>query len=267
MPSNPIWRSEDAPGGSLVKVVRVRVEDDVRFGLADDSVITLISDEPFAAWEPDGTLPLTGARLLAPVTPTKAVCVGLNYRGHAAELGMTIPDEPVIFMKPATSVVGPLAGIVIPEGQETVDHEAELAAVIGRRTHRVSAREARHHILGYTCANDVTARDLQRRDGQWTRAKSFDTFCPLGPWIATNVEDPEDLVVEGYVNGELRQQAPVSDMVWHPHELVAFVSQVMTLLPGDVVLTGTPAGVGPMRSGDVAEVRIEGIGALTNRVE
>ena len=249
-----------------MKVVRVRTEDDVRYGLADDSTITLISDEPFAAWEPDGTLPLATAHLLPPVTPTKVVCVGKNFKAHAAELDSDVPDEPVLFMKPATAVIGPAGDIVLPKQSKRVDHEAELAIVLGRRTHQVTAKEASHHVLGYMCANDVTARDLQEKDGQWTRAKSFDTFCPLGPWIETDIEDPGDLLVECYLNGVVKQSARTSEMIWHPYELVEYVSSVMTLLPGDVILTGTPAGIGPMKRGDSVEVRIEGVGSLVNRV-
>lgn len=264
--SNPLARMLEAQGGGPLRVVRIRVEDDARYGLADDAVITLISDEPFAMWETDGTVPLATAKLLPPVTPTKVVCVGLNYRRHAEEMGDPIPDVPVLFMKPATAVVGPEHEIVIPPDVGRVDHEAELGIVIGRRTHRVSADEAPHHILGYTCGNDVTARDVQKADGQWTRAKSYDTFCPLGPWIETDVEDPAALTVECYLNGELKQSSPTSDMIWHPHELVSFISGVMTLLPGDVVLTGTPGGIGPMKAGDTVEVRISGVGSLVNAV-
>ncbi|MCX8006507.1 MAG: fumarylacetoacetate hydrolase family protein [Coriobacteriia bacterium] len=248
-----------------MRVVRVFHDEDVRYGLADEGSITLISDEPFAAWEPEGVVPLPQAQLLPPVIPTKVVCVGVNYREHAREMGHAIPDEPVIFLKPPTAVIGPHGQIRIPEGLDAVDYEAELAAVIGRRTHRVSPPEARRSILGFTCANDVTARPLQRKDGQWTRAKGFDTFCPLGPWIETDV-DPRDVLVESYVNGELRQRSRTSDMLFDVFTLVSFISHVMTLLPGDVILTGTPSGVGPMRSGDVVEVRIEGIGSLVNHV-
>lgn len=248
-----------------MRVVRIFHEEDVRYGLADDSMVTLISDEPFAAWEPEGIVPLPHAQLLAPTVPTKVVCVGINYRGHAKEMGHDLPEEPVIFLKPPTSVIGHGAEIRIPNGLGTVDYEAELAAVIGRRTHNISAEEAPSHILGYTCANDVTSRPLQRRDGQWARAKGFDTFCPLGPWVETDV-DPRDLRVESYVNGELRQSSRTSEMVFGVYELVSFISHVMTLLPGDVVLTGTPTGVGPMYAGDVVEVRIEGIGSLVNRI-
>ncbi|MBC7266003.1 MAG: fumarylacetoacetate hydrolase family protein [Coriobacteriia bacterium] len=248
-----------------MRVVRVFHDEDVRYGLADEGSVTLISDEPFAAWEPEAVVPLGHAQLLPPTIPTKVVCVGINYREHAREMGHSLPDEPVIFLKPPTSIVGPHGQIRIPDRLEAVDYEAELAAVIGRRTHRVSPIEAQKSILGFTCANDVTSRELQRKDGQWTRAKGFDTFCPLGPWIETDV-DPRDVLVESYVNGELRQRARTSDMIFDVFTLVSFISHVMTLLPGDVVLTGTPSGVGPMRRGDVVEVRIEGVGSLVNHV-
>ena len=248
-----------------MRVVRIFQDEDVRYGLADESSVTLISDEPFAAWEPEGVVPLPHAQLLAPVVPTKVVCVGINYRAHALEMGHALPDEPVIFLKPPTAVIGQGAEIHIPSGLDSVDYEAELAVVIGRRTHNVTAAEAHAHVLGFLCANDVTSRTLQRKDGQWARAKGFDTFCPLGPWVETDL-DPRDLTIESYVNGELRQHASTADMIFDPFELVGFISKVMTLLPGDVVLTGTPSGVGPMVSGDVVEVRIEGIGSLINHV-
>lgn len=248
-----------------MRVVRVISEGDCRYGLADESTVTLISDEPFAQWEPESAIGLASAHLLAPVVPTKIVCVGLNYRSHADELGFPIPSEPVIFLKPPTSVSGPGDTICLPRGAGRVDYEAELAVVIGRRTHNASPEQALANILGYTCANDVTARDIQAIDGQWTRAKSFDGFCPLGPWIETDV-DPSDLAVECYVNGARKQSARTSDMVFDVSELVGFVSHVMTLLPGDVVLTGTPGGIGPLFAGDAVEVRIEGVGSLVNTV-
>ncbi len=248
-----------------MRVVRVLSEGDCRYGLADDTTVTLISDEPFAQWEAEGAMGLCSAELLTPVVPTKIVCVGLNYRSHAEELGHDIPAEPVIFLKPPTTITGPGADIRIPQGVGRVDYEAELAIVIGRRTRNVSATHAATNILGYTCANDVTARDLQKADGQWTRAKSFDGFCPLGPWIETDV-DPEDLLVECYLNGEVRQSARTSDMIFDVGTLVSFISKVMTLVPGDVVLTGTPGGIGEMKPGDTVEVRIEGIGGLVNHV-
>ncbi len=248
-----------------MRVVRIFQDEDVRYGLADDSMITLISDEPFAAWEAEGVVPLSQAQLLSPVIPTKIVCVGINYREHAREMGHKLPAEPVIFLKPPTAVNGPHGEIRVPAGMDTVDYEGELAIVIGRRTHGVTPEAARAHVLGYLCANDVTARSLQKIDGQWTRAKSFDTFCPVGPWVETDV-DPLDLKIETYLNGEMKQSARTSDMIRDPYELVSFVSGVMTLLPGDLVLTGTPSGVGPMRRGDVVEVRIEGVGSLINSV-
>jgi 2-keto-4-pentenoate hydratase/2-oxohepta-3-ene-1,7-dioic acid hydratase in catechol pathway len=248
-----------------MRVVRIFHEEDVRYGLADESTVTLISDEPFAAWEPEGIVALPHAQLLAPTVPTKIVCAGLNYKGHAREMGHELPAEPVIFLKPPTSVVGHGAEIRIPDGHDVVDYEAELALVIGRRAHKVTPEQARTHVLGCTCANDVTSRVLQQRDGQWTRAKGFDTFCPLGPWVETDV-DPRDTTLESYVNGERRQSTSTSDMIFDPYELVSFVSGVMTLLPGDVVLTGTPAGIGPLHRGDVVEIRVGGIGSLINRV-
>ncbi len=249
-----------------MRLVRVISDGDCRYGLADDTTVTFISEEPFAAWEPEGTVGLKHAELLNPVVPTKIVCVGLNYRGHAEELGIPIPEEPVIFLKPPTSVNGPESVIRIPPDVGRVDYEAELAAVIGRRTHQASREEARANILGFTCANDVTARDIQERDGQWTRAKSFDGFCPLGPWVETDV-DPTDLAIECRVNGEVRQSARTSDMIFDVYDLVAFVSSVMTLVPGDVVLTGTPSGIGPLSPGDTVEVEVGGIGTLRNFVE
>ncbi len=248
-----------------MRVVRVYTGDDVRYGLADEGSVTLISDEPFAAWETEDSVSLAGARLMPPVMPTKIVCVGLNYRSHAKELGMEVPAEPVLFLKPTTAMNGPNGDIRIPEVSSQVDYEGELAVVMGRRAHRIDPDEAESHILGFTCANDVTARDLQSKDGQWTRAKGFDGFCPLGPWVETDL-DPSDLLLETLLNGEIVQSASTSDMIFDPYGLVSFISHVMTLLPGDVVLTGTPGGIGQLSAGDVVEVRIEGIGSLVNRV-
>lgn len=248
-----------------MRVVRIMHEGDCRYGLADESTVTLISDEPFAAWEPEGVLQLTDAHLLAPVSPTKVVCVGLNYRNHIAEMGHDMPREPVIFFKPSTAVIGPSQPIALPDGVGRIDYEGELGVVIGRRTHRATRQQAAANVLGLCCGNDVTARDLQKADGQWTRAKGFDGFCPLGPWVATGVE-PDDLLLETFVNGELKQQARTSDMLFHPYDLVSFISNVMTLVPGDVVLTGTPGGIGPLVPGDDVEVRIEAVGSLRNPV-
>jgi 2-keto-4-pentenoate hydratase/2-oxohepta-3-ene-1,7-dioic acid hydratase in catechol pathway len=218
------------------------------------------------AWEPtEAVVPFSEVHLLAPVFPTKVVCVGRNYAEHAAERGEAVPDEPVIFLKPSTAVIGPGAGIVVPAGAGEVHHEAELAVVVGKVSHRVATEDVAAYILGYTAANDVSSRTLQKKDGQWTRAKGFDTFCPLGPAIETEV-DPLGLRVTCAVNGELRQDASTEDMVFGVAEIFAFVTRVMTLLPGDVVLTGTPAGVGPIVPGDQVEVEIERIGVLLNPV-
>lgn len=250
---------------SGMRVVRLFHEGDCRYGLADETTVTLISDEPFSAWEPEGIVPLSQAHLLCPVTPTKVVCVGLNYKNHIAEMGHFTPVEPVIFIKPSTSVIGPGQSIPLPAGVGRVDYEGELGVVIGRRTHKVSPSAAAASVLGFCCGNDVTARDLQKIDGQWSRAKGFDGFCPLGPWIASDV-DPADLLLETLVNGEVRQSGRTSDMLFDPYELVSFVSGIMTLVPGDVVLTGTPGGIGPIVAGDRVEVRIEQVGSLVNDV-
>jgi 2-keto-4-pentenoate hydratase/2-oxohepta-3-ene-1,7-dioic acid hydratase in catechol pathway len=204
-------------------------------------------------------------RLLSPVIPSKVVAVGRNYLEHAEEMGGQVPEEPVIFLKPSTAVIGPGDPIPYPPSSRRVDHEAELGVVIGRLARHVRLEESGKFILGYVCANDVTARDLQQKDGQWTRGKSFDGFCPLGPWVETEI-DPSDLAVECRVNGETRQAARTSQLAFGPGELVAFISSVMTLLPGDVILTGTPAGVGPLAVGDRVEVEVEGIGVLANEV-
>ena len=204
--------------------------------------------------------------LLAPCSPAKVVAVGLNYRDHAKELGMAVPEEPILFLKPPTTVIGQGEAIAFPEMASRVDYEAELGIVIKDTVKSIAPEEAHDHILGYTCVNDVTARDLQRKDGQWTRAKSFDTFCPVGPWIETDL-DPGDLAVESFLNGEQRQASRTSQFIFPVDVLVSFISKIMTLFPGDLILTGTPAGIGPMKPGDEIEVRIEGIGSLKNTVQ
>ncbi len=252
-----------------MKIVRVHTDaDDITYGAVEPEGIRLHRGSPFVAWEPtEVVVPITEARLLAPVLPTKVVAVGKNYADHAAEMASEVPEEPIIFLKPATSVIGPGAAITLPPQSEEVHHEAELAVVIGSVARRVKAEDASRHILGYTAANDVTARDLQRRDGQWTRAKGFDTFCPLGPAIETEFDPLEAQPILCRVNGEVRQEGSITDLVFGVAQLVEFVTAVMTLLPGDVILTGTPAGVGPIAAGDRVEVEIDGIGVLINRVE
>ena len=233
-------------------------------------VVAELSGHPFGVDEDDirftgRQFRLDDIRLLAPVLPSKIVAIGKNYAEHAREMGGEPPAEPVIFLKPSTSVAGPGDPIRRPGLSERVDFEGELAVVIGRLCRDVPVSRAPEVVFGYTCANDVTARDLQRRDGQWARAKGFDTFCPLGPWIETAI-DPADLDLTTTVNGEVRQQSRTSLLLHDVATLIGYVSAVMTLLPGDVLLTGTPAGVGPLKDGDEVSVTIEGIGTLTNGV-
>jgi 2-keto-4-pentenoate hydratase/2-oxohepta-3-ene-1,7-dioic acid hydratase in catechol pathway len=251
-----------------MKIVRIDAEaDDITYGTVEPDGIRLYHGSPFFHWERSETvLPITEVKLLSPVIPTKIIAVGRNYVDHATELGNDVPDIPAIFLKPPTTVIGPMAAIRIPPGVGQVDHEAELAVVMGKVTRNVNPDDVAEHILGYTAANDVTARALQRTDVQWTRAKGFDSFCPLGPAIDTEFDPAEPNSITCTVNGELKQEGTVSDVVFDVPQIVAFVSSVMTLLPGDVILTGTPAGVGPIVDGDKVEVEIEGIGVLMNPV-
>jgi 2-keto-4-pentenoate hydratase/2-oxohepta-3-ene-1,7-dioic acid hydratase in catechol pathway len=205
-------------------------------------------------------------KLLAPVVPSKIVCIGKNYAAHAAEIGEEVPDEPLIFLKPSTSIVGPGEAIVLPWQSEHVDLECELTIVIGKITKNIEQEDVDAHIWGYTIANDVTARDLQFEDGQWARSKGFDTFCPLGPWIETDFE-VESATLESRINGEVIQHADTTDMVFNIREIVSHVSKNMTLLPGDIILTGSPAGITPIKNGDIIECEIEGIGTLINPVQ
>jgi len=225
-----------------------------------------IDGSPFEGFRRlDADLPIDSVRLLAPVLPTKIVCVGRNYAAHAQEHGAEVPEVPLIFLKPPSSLIGPGDPIVLPPQSQQVEHEAELVVVIGKQGRWIPLENALDHVLGYTCGNDVTARDLQNRDGQWTRAKGFDTFCSIGPWIETDF-DPADSLVTCHVNGEMRQMASTRDMVFNVRQLIVFVSSVMTLEPGDLLMTGTPAGVGPLLAGDTVEVTIEGLSALKNPV-
>jgi 2-keto-4-pentenoate hydratase/2-oxohepta-3-ene-1,7-dioic acid hydratase in catechol pathway len=250
-----------------MKIVRFTEAGRTAYGILDGEQIKALWNTPFeglaTGWEIHA---LGDVELLAPCEPTKIIALGLNYRDHAAEFGHAVPEEPLIFMKPATAVIGPDADIIYPAMSRRVDYEAELGVVIGKTARHVREAEALDYVLGYTCVNDVTARDLQKKDGQFTRAKGFDTFAPLGPWIETEIADPDHLTVEAFLNGEPRQHGNTRDLVFGVRRLISFISQVMTLLPGDVIATGTPAGIGPMRVGDVVEVRVEGVGALRNRV-
>ncbi len=233
-------------------------------GILREGIVHELEGDPFSSARAGRPIaPLEQVRLLPPVLPGKVLAVGRNYAEHAAELGNAPPPEPLLFLKPPSAVIGPGAPIVLPAFSQQVDHEAELAVVIGRRCRRVPPEQALDYVLGYTCANDVTARDLQRRDGQWARAKGFDTFCPLGPWIRTDLE-AGDLEVIARVNGEVRQRGRTRDFLFPIPTLIAYAAAVMTLEPGDVLLTGTPAGVGPLRPGDTVEVEIENLGTLEN---
>ena len=251
-----------------MKIVRVDAEaDDITYGAVEPDGIRLYHGSPFFQWERSETvLPITEVKLLSPVIPTKIVAIGKNYADHAAEMGSDVPTTPVLFLKPPTTVIGPLSQIKRPPESSNVHYEGELAVVMGKVTRNVSPEDALSHILGYTAANDVTARDLQRSDGQWTRAKGFDTFLPLGPAIDTEFDPAEPHTITTSVNGVIKQEGVTSDLVFGVADLVSFISRVMTLLPSDVILTGTPAGVGPIVEGDRVEVEIEGIGVLLNPV-
>lgn len=213
----------------------------------------------------EASIPMERVHLLPPIQPGKIVSVGLNYQSHVNEMGRSVPEIPVIFLKAPSSVIGPGSAIILPPQSKQVEHEAELAVVMGRQGRWIKADDVSKYVFGYTIANDVTARDLQRQDGQWDRSKGFDTFCPLGPWIETEI-DPTDVLLTCRVNNELRQMASTNEMIFTVGQLVSFISSVMTLYPGDVVMTGTPAGVGPLTAGDVVSVSIEGIGELKNPI-
>jgi 2-keto-4-pentenoate hydratase/2-oxohepta-3-ene-1,7-dioic acid hydratase in catechol pathway len=250
-----------------LRIVRYQKgEGPPQYGWMMDDRVGEIEGSPFGVFgRQDVLYRLDEVRLLSPVRPSKIICVGRNYVAHAREHDAEVPEIPLLFLKPPTSVIGPGEVILLPPQSKQVEHEAELAVVIGRQGRWIPIDEAQDYVLGYTVANDVTARDLQRGDGQWSRAKGFDTFCPLGPWIETEF-DPVDVLVQAHVNGEMRQMSSTRDMVFSVRQLIAFASSVMTLMPGDVLLTGTPAGVGPLQPGDLVEVSVEGIGTLHNRV-
>jgi len=250
-----------------MRLVRVLSQRQVFYGIFAGSDIELLRGEPFERLERKFvSVTANKVTFLPPVAPSKVVAVGLNYLDHARELSMELPTEPILFLKPPSSVIGPGAAIVYPASSREVHHEAELAVVIGKRARNVAVGRAFEHVLGYTCANDVTARDLQRRDGQWGRAKSFDTFCPLGPYIETELE-PDSLAIKARVNGQTRQDSSTAQMIFPVAKLISFISEVMTLEPGDVILTGTPPGVGEVHVGDDVEVEIGGIGVLRNSVK
>jgi 2-keto-4-pentenoate hydratase/2-oxohepta-3-ene-1,7-dioic acid hydratase in catechol pathway len=250
-----------------VRIARFSHNDAIRFGIVDEGELVVLEGDPmFAGYDTTGErVPLADVALLAPVIPrSKIVCVGRNYRDHAAEMGNDVPTAPMLFFKPNTSVVGPGDAVVLPRHSDFVSYEGELAAVIGRITKNVSAADALGHVFGYTIANDLTARDWQKSDGQWARAKGFDTSCPLGPAIETEFDVAGSAVITTRLNGEVRQHGPISDMIFPLAEIIEFASAAFTLLPGDVILTGTPAGVGQLTAGDTVEVEITGLGTLRN---
>jgi 2-keto-4-pentenoate hydratase/2-oxohepta-3-ene-1,7-dioic acid hydratase in catechol pathway len=251
-----------------MRFVRFQQKDESpRFGWLHEDKIGEIEGDLFGAYKRlKAEIPLKDARLLAPSAPSKIVCVGRNYVEHAKELGNEVPKLPLIFFKPPSSVIPSGGTILLPPQSSQVEHEAELVAVIGKRGRNVTAESARDYILGYTVGNDVTARDLQKSDGQWTRAKGFDTFCPFGPWIDTDFA-PSDALVTCRVNGQMRQLASTRDMVFSVGVLIAYISSVMTLEPGDLIFTGTPAGVSQLQAGDTVEVEIDGLGLLSNSVQ
>jgi len=252
-----------------MRLVRFRHADRIATGAIEDGgdTIRILKGTFFEDPLPTGEeVPLDDVRLLAPVLPSKVVCVGKNYAAHAAEFGGEVPEEPLLFLKPSTAVIGPHDPIQLLPISKRIDYEGELAVVIGALARTIRAEDAYKVILGYTCANDVTLRDLQKMDDQWARAKGFDGSCPLGPWIETLL-DPTDVRVETRLNGEIRQAAQTSDMVFGVATLVEYITTFMTLLPGDVILTGTPSGVGPIDSGDRLEVRIQGLAPLVNTVK
>lgn len=252
-----------------MRIARFAHQDAIRFGIVDGTDLVVLAGDPlFAGFETTGErVPLGEAALLAPVIPrSKVIGIARNYRDHAAELGNEVPAEPMMFLKPNTSVIGPGDAIVRPPQSERTDYEGELAAVIGRVAKNVSTEDALDYVFGYTIGNDVTARDLQKTDGQWARAKGFDTFCPLGPAIETEFTPSGDVRIITRVNGEVRQDGTLGEMVHSVAECISYASHAFTLLPGDVILAGTPAGVGPFVAGDTVEVEITGLGILRNPV-
>lgn len=259
-----------------MRYVRFKHRGVIYEGFIGGSVILPIPNSPFrggAPFPPKADLPrakkcsvnIKDVKLLVPVIPSKIIAVGLNYSDHAKEFKLSLPEQPLIFLKPASAVIGPGDIIYYPKQSGRVDYEAELAIVIKKRARNISSRDAKNYIFGYTCLNDVTARDIQKKDGQWTRAKSFDTFCPIGPHIVTGL-DVSSLKIESFLNGKVRQSSNTSKMIFNCEKLVEFISGIMTLEAGDIIATGTPGGIGPMAVGDEIEVRIENIGSLVNRI-
>ncbi len=250
-----------------MKIVRFFFKNNIKWGILDsDKKIRPLQSGPFEKirLSKDKINP-DKIKLLAPVTPSKIILVGLNYKTHAKELNMQTPPNPIIFLKPPTSIIGPGDKIICPENIDRIDYEAELAVVIKDNIRHISEEEADKHILGYTCLNDVTARNIQKKEGQWTRAKSYDTFCPVGPWIETEL-NPSNIRIQSYLNGQLKQDALTQDFIFSVPEILSFISSIMTLHPGDIISTGTPSGIGRMEAGNRVAIKIDNIGVLENRV-
>jgi 2-keto-4-pentenoate hydratase/2-oxohepta-3-ene-1,7-dioic acid hydratase in catechol pathway len=249
-----------------MKIIRFAADKKIRYGILDGESIQCIEGKPFRHLEvSDHYYQLSEVKLLSPCTPSKIIALGLNYHSHARELNSPLPDAPLIFLKPPTAVIGPEENIIYPSSSSRVDYEGELGVVIKKPTWRVSEKDALDYVLGYTCFNDVTARDLQKQDRQWTRAKSFDTFAAIGPYIETEL-DPGNVALETYLNGELKQRGNTGDLIYSVPQLINFISHVMSLVPGDIIATGTPSGIGPMFPGDTVEIKIKPIGTLRNYV-
>jgi 2-keto-4-pentenoate hydratase/2-oxohepta-3-ene-1,7-dioic acid hydratase in catechol pathway len=250
-----------------MRLVRFLLNEQVRYGILEGDRVRELLRPYFENIVPmKTTYPLAEVKLLAPARPAKMLCIGLNYRDHAREMGEPLPDEPVLFLKPTTALCGPGEPILYPKMARRVDHEAELAIVIRRGCRSIAPEDADPFILGYTCFNDVTARDLQAKDGQWTRAKGFDTFGVCGPWVETAPGDPNHLAVTCRLGGAVKQKSNTDQLAFNCQGLVSWISRIMTLEPGDVIATGTPSGIGPMQPGDTVEVEVEGIGVLCNPV-
>lgn len=249
-----------------MRIVRFHCEGEILHGSLNDSEITVFDAAPVFGGKPTNrVVHLSNCKLLAPVEPSKLICIGMNYAAHAAEIAQDVPDEPLMFFKPTSAIIGPDESIELPWQSDQVELEVELAIVIGKKAKNVSVQSAQEYIFGYTIANDVTARDLQFSDLQWARSKGFDTFCPLGPWIETDFSS-QNKHVQSRVNGEVRQQSISNDMIVGVDKIVSYVSENLTLFPGDVILTGSPAGISKISRGDLVECEIEGIGVLRNPV-
>lgn len=249
-----------------MKLVRFQLGEDIKYGVLNGNDVRVLEGDFYGEYDFTGEiLTLPDVKLLSPCTPTKAVCIGLNYHDHAKEMKSELPAQPLLFIKPSSALNHPGGSIEYPPISQNLHFEAELAVVIGKQARKVTAAHAGEYILGYTCANDVTARDIQKGDGQWTRGKSFDTFLPLGPCIETDI-DPTNISIKLFLNDELKQSSNTGNLIFRVPELIAFVTQAMTLYPGDVILTGTPSGVGPMQIGDTVTVELDGIGRLSNTV-